>query len=187
FLGVLEVPGAAPVNPQQSGRLQLAEWLTSLKNPLTPRVIVNRVWQHLFARGIVTTVDNFGVMGDRPSHPELLDHLANRFMREGWSLKKLVRAIVLTHAYQLGADAPAGHRPLDPANRLVWRHSPRRLDAEEIRDATLASTGTLNLTRFVGSAAKDFRMAEMRDNGSEARFVRDQAERSMFRSVYLPL
>jgi hypothetical protein len=187
FLTTFAVPGAAPINAKQSGRLELARWLTSPKNPLTPRVLVNRVWHHLFGRGIVSTVDNFGAKGDRPSHPELLDHLANRFLRDGWSLKKLVKTIVLTRAYQLGTEAPATHRAADPGNRLVWRHAPRRLDAEEIRDATLAASGTLSLTRLVGSAAKDFRMTEMRDNGAEARFVRDQAERSSHRSVYLPL
>src|SRR5262249_50959939 len=107
FLSAFEVPGAAKVNPKQSGRLELARWLTSPKNPLTARVIVNRVWQRLLGQGIVTTVDNYGVAGDRPSHPELLDHLASRFIRETWSVKKLVRAIVLTRAYQLGADPPA--------------------------------------------------------------------------------
>jgi hypothetical protein len=187
FLTAFAVPGAPAVNPKQSGRLELARWLTSPQNPLTPRVIVNRVWQHLFGQGIVTTVDNFGVTGDRPSHPELLDHLAGRFIQDGWSVKKLARAIVLSRAYQLGADAPAGHRALDPANRLVWRHALRRLDAEEVRDAMLASAGTLNLARPKGSPAREFKMVEMRDNGPEARGIHEQADRSTRRSVYLPL
>lgn len=187
FLTTFEVPGAAKVNPQQSGRLELAQWLTSPKNPLTPRVAVNRVWDHLFGDGIVTTVDNFGVTGDRPSHPELLDHLANRFLSDGWSLKKLVKTIVLTRAYQLGTDAPETHRTTDPANRLVWRHSPRRLDAEEMRDAMLASAGVLNLQRPAGSPSQELKMVEMRDNGPEARTLSDRADRSTQRSVYLPL
>src|SRR5207249_10050375 len=154
FLTAVEAPGTAKVNPKQSGRLELADWLTSPKNPLTSRVAVNRIWQHLFGQGIVTTVDNFGVAGDRPSHPELLDHLANRFIRDGWSVKRLVRAVVLTRAYQLSCDDPATHRAIHPANRLVWRHTPRRLSAEEVRDAMLASAGTLDRQRPAGSPAR---------------------------------
>jgi cytochrome c553 len=187
FLNVFSVPDASPVNIKQSGRLELAQWLTSRKNPLTPRVAVNRVWQHLFDRGIVSTVDNFGVTGDKPSHSELLDHLANRFIREGWSVKKLVRAIVLTHAYQLGSEASAAARTADPANRLVWRHTPRRLETEEIRDAMLAAAGTLNLNRPAASPAKDLRMVEMRDDGAEAANLHNHADRSLHRSVYLPV
>ncbi len=187
FLTAFEVLNAAKLNPNQSGRLELAQWLTSPKSPLTPRVIVNRVWQHLFGQGIVTTVDNFGVKGDTPSHPELLDHLANQFIRDGWSLKKLVRVIVLTRAYQLSSEAPEAHRIADPANRLVWRHSPRRLDSEEIRDATLAAAGSLDLKRPAASPAKELRMVEMLDNGAEARTVNQKADRSAYRSVYLPL
>lgn len=187
FLSVLTIPGQPAVNPEQSGRLELARWLTSEQNPLTSRVIVNRVWQHLFGAGIVSTVDNFGVTGDAPSHPELLDHLARRFVRDGWSTKKLVRAIVLTRTYQLSSEAPATHLAIDPANRLVWRHSPRRLDAEEIRDAMLAVSGTLNLIRPEASAAKDFKVMELRNNGPEARRLADFAAASPHRSVYLPL
>jgi cytochrome c553 len=187
FLSAFEVPGAAEVNPEQSGRLELARWLSSPKNPLTARVMVNRVWQRLFGQGIVTTVDNFGVTGDTPSHPELLDHLASRFLREGWSVKKLVRTLVLTRAYQLGTDAPAGQQMVDPGNRLVWRHSPRRLEAEEIRDAILAAAGTLTLQRPEGSPAQKLQMIEMQDNGPQARTIHTQADRSLYRSVYLPL
>src|SRR5262249_37192531 len=152
----------AAVNREQSGRLELARWLSSPKNPLTPRVIVNRVWGRLFGQGIVTTVDNFGFTGAPPSHPELLDHLASNFIRDGWSVKNLVRALVLSRAYQLSTDAPASHRALDPANRLVWRHSPRRLDAEELRDAMLSSSGVLKLQRVPGSPARELKMVEMR-------------------------
>ena len=126
------------MNPQQSGRLELAEWLTSPQNPLTPRVIVNRVWHHLFGEGLVSTVDNFGVTGDVPSHPELLDHLAGRFVRDGWSIKKLVRTIVLTPG--LPAQLGGARRKIvavDPDNRLVWRHSPApaRRRGDSRRDA----------------------------------------------------
>jgi hypothetical protein len=187
FLTAFAVPGAPTVNSGRSGRLELARWLTSPNNPLTPRVIVNRAWQHLFGQGIVATVDNFGTTGDTPSHPELLDHLANRFVRDSWSVKRLVRALVLTRAYRLGPDAPPAHRAADPANRLVWRHAPRRLDAEELRDAMLASAGTLDRRRPGGSPAMTLKMIEIVDNGLEARGLREQAESSIRRSVYLPL
>jgi hypothetical protein len=187
FLTAFPVPGATSVNPKQSGRLELADWLTSPKNPLTPRVAVNRVWAHLFGTGIVNTVDNFGVTGAGPSHPELLDHLAQRFIAEGWSVKKLVRQLVLTRAYRLSSESTEAHRTVDPANRLIWRHSPRRLSAEEMRDATLAAAGALNPKRPAGSPAKELKMIEMRDNGPEAKTINDRADAATYRSVYLPL
>ncbi len=187
FLTAFAVPGAAPVNPAQSGRLELAYWLTSPNNPLTPRVAVNRVWQHLFGTGIVSTVDNFGVNGYVPSHPELLDHLASRFVRDGWSVKKLVRTLVLTRAYRLSADATPDHLAADPGDRLVWRHAPRRLDAEEFRDAVLASAGTLDRTRPAESVTRTLKMIEIRDNGPEAKAIHEAADRDAHRSVYLPL
>ena len=187
FLGVIPIADPPRVNPNQSGRLELAQWLTSERNPLTSRVMANRIWQHLFGQGLVLSVDNFGVTGDSPSHPDLLDHLAQRFIRDGWSIKKLVRAIVLTRTYQLGSETPESHLATDPANRLVWRHSPRRLDAEEIRDATLAAAGTLNLSRPEASPAKDFKVIELRNNGPEAQRLMAGAVNSTQRSVYLPL
>lgn len=186
FLSAFQVPGTEPVNPQQSGRLELAKWLTSANNPLTGRVIVNRVWQSLFGTGIVNTVDNFGVNGGQPSHPELLDYLTQEFVRDGWSLKKLVRRVVLTRSYQLGVEAPDANREVDPANRLIWRHSPRRLTAEEIRDTLLVTSGEL-LPKPEASAVKELRMVEMRDNGAEAASIHRAADKSLSRSVYLPL
>ncbi len=187
FLSAVNVPGAAPVDRAQSGRLQLAQWIASDRNPLTARVIVNRVWQHLFGQGIVSTVDNFGLTGDRPTHPELLDHLATGFVAQGWHVKQLVRRIVLSRTYRLGSDAPAVHREADPANRLLWRHAPRRLEAEEIRDSLLAAAGQLNLHPAPGSPAQALRMIEMPDNGVESRTLHQQADASLVRSVYLPL
>ena len=187
FLTAFEVKDAPAVNPQQSGRLELARWLSSPNNPLVPRVVANRVWKHLFGQGIVSTVDNFGVNGDLPSHPELLDHLASRLVRENWSLKRLVRAVVLTRAYQLSSSSTPAHVAADPANHLVWRHAPRRLDAEELRDAILASSGKLDPNKPAKAVVQDFKMIEIRDNGPEAKHVRDQAEASTARSVYLPL
>jgi Protein of unknown function (DUF1553)/Protein of unknown function (DUF1549) len=187
FLSLLNVPGAPKINPGQSGRLELAQWLTSPDNPLTPRVMANRVWQHLFGQGLVRSVDNFGVTGEAPSHPELLDHLARQFMRDDWSVKKLIRSIVLSRAYQLSSDAPAVNIAIDPANRLVWRHSPRRLDAEEIRDAMLAASGKLNRSRPVGSPAMELKVMELPNNGPVAKRIADEAVKSTYRSVYLPL
>ena len=120
--------------------------------------MVNRVWQHLFGRGLVSSVDNFGVTGDVPSHPELLDHLAAQFIRDGWSVKKLVRTMVLSRAYQLGSAKP--RQLTSPSTRTTgWSGGtvPRRLDAEEIRDAMLAVAGNLDLARPDGSPAKDLR------------------------------
>lgn len=187
FLSVLPFDGQPQVNPQQSGRLELAQWLTSTQNPLTSRVIVNRIWKHLFGQGLVASVDNFGVTGDPPSHPELLDHLARRFVNDGWSIKRFVRAIVLTRAYQLSPEVVSPNATVDPANRLVWRHIPRRLDAEEIRDAMLAASGKLTLARAEASPAKDFKVIEMRNNGPEAKRLQDWARTSTHRSLYLPL
>jgi hypothetical protein len=187
FLSLIEFADQPKVNTAQSGRLELANWLTSEKNPLISRVLANRVWQHLFGEGIVRSVDNFGVTGDLPSHPELLDHLATRFIRDGWSVKKLVRSVVLSRAYQLSSDAPTANVNVDPANRFVWRHSPRRLDAEEIRDAMLAAAGKLDLSRPTASPAKDLRVTELPNNGPVARKIGDEGRGSLHRSVYLPL
>jgi len=187
FLGLLPSHGQPTINPTQSGRLELVQWLTSETNPLTPRVMANRVWQHLFGEGLVKSVDNFGVTGDVPSHPDLLDHLATRFARDGWSVKRLVRAVVLSRAYGLSSDVQAANASIDPANRLVWRHSPRRLDAEEIRDATLAASGKLDPNRPHASPAKDLKVMELPNNGPLARRLGEQARTSVHRSVYLPL
>jgi len=187
LLSVVPVPDVMAVNPQQSGRLELARWLSSAQNPLTARVMANRVWHYLFGRGLVSSVDNFGVTGDTPSHPELLDYLAARLVREGWSIKRLVRGVVLSRAYQLSADASPAQSLADPANRLVWRHSPRRLDAEEIRDAMLASAGQLHRSPPAAAVARDLKVTEMRSNSAEAKRLDDAAQASRHRSVYLPL
>jgi len=187
FLTAFEVPGAKPVNPKQSGRLELAEWITNTNNPLSARVAVNRVWFHLFGTGLVSTVDNFGIMGDKPSNAALLDYLANDFIQKGWSTKKLIREIVLTHAYRLGSDYPPQYKEKDPGNRLVWRHSPRRLEAEEIRDSMLASSGKLDLTPAKGSPTMKLKMVELADNSDTAKALYEEADRSTHRSIYLPL
>lgn len=152
--GFLQAAGfstlAVPIDPKQSGRLQLAAWLTHRDNPLTARVLVNRVWLNLFGHGIVRTPDDFGVFGERPSHPELLDHLAASFIEDGWSIKKLIRQIVLSRTYQLASNDPASHQ-LDPSNDYFARQTLRRLDAEALRDTMLACAGELNRQPAKGS------------------------------------
>jgi hypothetical protein len=153
FLTVVNLNGqsAPTINRSGSGRLQLADWLTRPENPLTARVAVNRVWLHLFGRGLVNSPDNFGSLGEKPSHPELLDYLATRFIANGWSTKKLIRAVVLSRTYQLSSAHHAANYEADPDNVLVWRMSSRRLEAEPIRDAILAVAGRLDRTPPQGS------------------------------------
>jgi hypothetical protein len=129
-----------------SGRLELARWIASKDNPLTARVLVNRVWQYHFGEGLVRTPSNFGALGERPTHPELLDWLADRFVRDGWSIKKLHRRIMLSATYRQAATADPATLRADPDNRLLGRANPRRLEAEALRDALLAVTGELDRT-----------------------------------------
>lgn len=146
--GFLQVAQQKPpqFRPDESGRRELAEWIASADNPLTARVIVNRIWAGLMGAGLVRTVDNFGTTGELPSHPELLDHLARRFVASGWSMKQLVRDIVLTRTYGLATTPNAEAAQADPDNRLLSHARRRRLDAEQIRDAILWAGGKLDLT-----------------------------------------
>ena len=137
-----------------SGRLELAQWLTSGRHPLTARVMVNRVWLHLFGQALVGTPDDFGIYGDRPSHPDLLDHLATRFQNDGWSVKALARAIVLSRTYRLDSNASPEALRADADNRWYARHLRRRLDAESLRDRMLAASGDLDLRPGEGSAIR---------------------------------
>jgi hypothetical protein len=125
-------------------RLTLAHWIASADNPLTARVIVNRVWQHHFGEGLVRTPSDFGTQGDKPTHPELLDFLAGWFVREGWSLKKLHRLILTSNTYRMSKRSDAEYARFDPEDRLLWRVPYRRLEAEAIRDSVLAVSGRLN-------------------------------------------
>ncbi len=137
--------GPAPKLPaNESGRREFAAWITSADNPLTARVFVNRAWLWLFGEGLVRTPDNFGTTGEAPSHPELLDYLALKFVEEKWSVKRLVREIVLSRAYQLSSKAPVG-AGVDPENRLLSHARRRRLNAEGLRDAMLQASGELRL------------------------------------------
>ncbi|HVJ87287.1 MAG TPA: PSD1 and planctomycete cytochrome C domain-containing protein, partial [Caulifigura sp.] len=183
----LRFAGNEPLPEKQSGRLEVAHWLTSPDNPITSRVFVNRVWHHLFGAGLVKTVDNFGSTGELPSHPELLDHLATRFVKEGWSLKKLVRQIVLSRAYRQSSEFRPDAFQQDPDNRLVWRMAKRRLPAEAIRDAMLAASGEIDLARpdgsLVGRVIGDRPVSLI---GLDARLPKD-LDGSKNRSVYLPV
>jgi hypothetical protein len=130
-----------------SGRLQLADWLTRSDHPLTARVMVNRIWQHHFGKGIVGTPSNFGLRGEEPTHPELLDYLAVRFIESGWSVKAMHRLILSSKTYQLATSHSDADARADPGNRWYWRFDRRRLDAEAIRDALLAVSGNLDRNR----------------------------------------
>ncbi len=175
--GVLQVAlvGNAQLFPKdKSGRLELADWIVSPQNPLTARVMANRIWTWLMGQGLVRTVDNFGTTGEPPSHPELLDYLATEFLEKGWSLKSLVRQIVLSRAYRLSSVGPKELAKADPENRLWGRAFRKRLDAEEIRDTMLWMGGNLDPAR----GGPDFPKNLDADYG----FVTDSTRRS----IYLP-
>ncbi len=142
---------ASPIANDSSGRLELARWIGSDQNSLTARVMVNRIWQHMLGRAIVTSTDNFGSTGQSPSHPELLDHLAVRFVESGWSVKDLIREIANSHVYRISSSFNDDNFQVDPDNALVWRANQRRLDAEAIRDAMLSASGQLKFERPRGS------------------------------------
>ena len=171
--------GASPKIPaDRSGRLELAGWLTNPENPLTARVIVNRIWQAHFGEGLVRTPDNFGVRGETPSHPELLDWLAVEFIRSGWSVKAMHRLIIGSKTYRQSAIAPQPAAPADPDNRLLSRFPRQRLEAEMVRDALLAVSGRLDRTTggsLTGWKNNDYVPGEEPTAGSQRR------------SVYLPI
>ena len=187
FLQVISIPDAKPPAKTQSGRLELAQWLTYRDNPLTARVMVNRVWQKLFGRALVTTPDDFGVNGAKPSHPELLDYLAVRFMQQGWSVKKLIREIVLSQAYQRSTDHSDQGAQSDPDNVWLWRMAPRPVEVEVLRDSILALSGQLDpyppqrqfLDRF--HPQKDAELFTFKP------FLTVEAIVDHHRSVYLPV
>jgi hypothetical protein len=143
FLGVLAGPKRKPFT-HGSGRLELAQAIASPDNPLTARVLVNRLWLHHFGEGLVRTPSDFGLRSDPPTHPELLDYLAARFMREGWSIKNLHRLLMLSSTYRQGCDGDPRLLAQDPDNRLLGRMNRQRLDFEALRDAFLAVAGHLD-------------------------------------------
>jgi Protein of unknown function (DUF1553)/Protein of unknown function (DUF1549)/Planctomycete cytochrome C len=184
FLQVIS-DSAVTIPDGQSGRLQFATWLTDTDNGagvLAARVLANRVWQHLFGRGIVRTVDNFGRAGEPPSHPELLDHLAQKLIDSGWSIKSLIRSIVLSHTFALSSQHNEANHAIDPENRWLWRSHRQRLDPESLRDAMLSAAGTLDLKPM------DSTVSYM---GDQATAVGENKNRRRTdfpcRSVYLPV
>ena len=172
------------VNRKQSGRLQLANWIIHPDNPLTARVTANRIWHHLFGRGIVRTVDNFGETGDRPSNQPLLDHLATRLVENGWSIKKLIREIMLSRAYQMSSFHDIANAERDPDNAMFWKMNQRRLSAENIRDAILTVSGRLNLAPPQGSIVQEMNGDIGRDIKSLEKIRKTENNK---RSVYLPV
>jgi mono/diheme cytochrome c family protein len=179
FLAVLSGEKRRPFT-DGSGRLELARAIASKDNPLTARVLVNRVWQHHFGQGLVRTPSDFGLRSEPPTHPELLDYLAWRFMEDGWSIKKLHRRILLSRAYQQSsADRAEGER-LDPDNRLLWRMNRRRLDFEAMRDALLVASGALD--RTAGGPAVDITKAPFTGRRTVYGFIDRQNLPGMFRT-----
>ena len=183
FLQVASSGEAPRIEEKQSGRLELAEWIGSSDHPLTARVFVNRIWHHLVGQGIVASVDNFGRLGDKPTHPELLDRLATEFMRVGWSTKRMVRQIVLSRTYQLSSRHNEVSWNADPQNQLLWRAHRRRIPAESIRDAILSVSGKLDLTPG-GSPVEGLGTLVTQNVADEKQI--DQKE-VLHRSVYLPI
>lgn len=184
---VAKNPPAIPTT--QSGRLELADWLVSADNPLTARVLVNRVWTWLFGQGLVRSVDNFGTTGEKPTHPELLDHLALRFQHEGWDVQSLIREIILSRTWQLAV----AEEPRDPDNRWLSHAHRRRLDAEQIRDTLLHVSGALDRTvggpniRGANAAASDSAEASDVEFGYQFTDVRRSLYTPAFRNNRLEL
>ena len=166
----------------RSGRLELANWLARSDHPLTARVMVNRIWQHHFGEGIVRSPDNFGRLGDKPTHPELLDYLASQFTGSGWSVKSLHRLILLSNSYQMSTAYNAKAALADPENRLLWRFNRRRLEIEAIRDSMLSISGDLD--RAMGGSLLGTKNFEYVTNDQSANAARYDTPR---RSVYLPV
>ncbi len=180
FLEALDGPAAMKIS-SGSGRLQLADRIADAKNPLTSRVIVNRVWHHLFGRGIVASVDNFGVLGDRPTHPELLDSLADELVKDGWSIKRLIRRIVLSESWQMSSRDSADAALADPQNLLVHRANLRRLEGEAIRDELLMLSGRLD-PKMYGPGVDPYLTSFMEGRGRPNSGPIDGAGR---RSIYI--
>ena len=161
YLEVLSKPDYC-FSKDGSGRLELADRIASPTNPLTARVMVNRLWHHVFGTGLVRTVDDFGHVGESPSHPELLDYLATRFMEEGWSVKRLLRALLLTQTFRLSNQPSSAALEIDPQNRLLQHYPARRMEAEAVRDAILATSGRLDHSLF-GMSVQPHREKEYAD------------------------
>ena len=176
--------GGEPFDDPLTVRLRLAAEVASPGNPLTARVAVNRIWQHLFGNGIVRSVDNFGKLGAKPSHPELLDFLAGRFVKQGWSIKKMIRFLATSRAYRMSSAASEQALAMDPENRMLQHANVRRLEAEEIRDAVLAVSGELKLDMYGPSVTTYYAHDTGQAKGDKAKGPLDGDGR---RSVYLEI
>ncbi len=185
FLSAVRVENDREIKPGQSGRFELALWIADETNPLTARVMVNRIWQHLFGRGLVPTVDNFGINGEAPSHPELLDHLAHSFMHDHlWSVKDVIRDIVTSQTYQQAGAFDETAFEKDPENRLLWRMSRKRLEAEPFRDAILMTGGNL----IQGAPEWGSRVAQIGDGEvGRGENTKPLEEPFLHRGAYLPI
>ncbi|MEZ6081354.1 MAG: DUF1553 domain-containing protein [Pirellulaceae bacterium] len=151
------------IAPGSSGRRELANWIASQDNPLTARVMVNRIWQHLLGAGLVASTEDFGSTGQAPSHPELLDYLALKFVDSGWSIKSMIREICTSRTYRLSSAYDLEKFEQDPENRLLWRGTTRQLDAEAIRDSILFVAGRLDLQRPRASEVAKAGYMQVRD------------------------
>ncbi len=178
--------GDEPTIAKGSGRLELAQWITDKDNPLTARVWANRVWLHLFGNGIVPTPDNFGMSGQKPTNPALLDHLATRLIADGWSTKKLIREIMLSRAYQMSSAFNAQNAERDPDDAYFWRMPKKRLEAEAIRDSMLLAAGTLDLHPRTGSPVA-FTEGGARGAAQDRIMTNIVQAPDNHRSVYLPI
>jgi hypothetical protein len=183
--GFLQVLGGGPLpeGTKGSGRVELAEWLVSRNNPLTARVMVNRIWQSHFGVGLVPTANDFGTRGTPPVNQELLDYLATKFIESGWSVKAMHREILLSHAYRLSAADSGANAAIDPENSFVWRHSRVRMDAEQIRDSLLATSGLLDPTPGGEHAFPPFHEWNWEDQNQFAPVMTDYENNK--RSVYM--
>jgi hypothetical protein len=186
LLRVLDFSDIDPISSGDSGRRQLADWIAHRDNPLPARVLVNRVWQHLFGRGLVTTPDDFGKTGSSPSHPALLDYLAAQFIEDGWSIKKLIRRIVLSRSYRSSSAPNPLNEKTDPENNWLWRMSPKRLEVEPFRDAVLTVSGALNKTPARRSVLAGYHTFNELEFNTKIKITQDQMN-SDHRSVYLTL
>ena len=185
-LEILSPAGAKlPIPQDQSGRLQLAQWIVRKDNPTTARVMANRVWLHLFGRGIVETPDNFGRSGAAPSHKELLNYLGQRLVANGWQVKKLIREVMLSRTYRLASDHSEANYAVDPDNKLLWRANRNRLEVEAIRDSILLISGKLTperpkespITEWAGAAKRPRRQGR----------IEPWEITELYRSVYVPV
>ena len=173
------------IGPDESGRLQLAEWLTRSDNPLTARVMANRIWHQLTGKGIVATVDNFGSAGRQPTNQALLDYLAVRFVDSGWSVKSLVREVVLSRTYQLSTQLDGANFAKDPDNDFNWRANLRRLEAESVRDSVLYVSGVLELGATPRSPVASFDRSQLLNPGNKQ--LRAWEFDDAYRSVFVPV